>query len=49
MGRIFSSTGGEKNKGEIKTYDDDSSKSSALVTKKYFKFDDGKEDNKESF
>ena len=49
MGRIFSSTGGEKNKGEIKTYDDESSKTSALVTKKYFKFDDGKEDNKESF
>jgi len=52
VGRISSSSGdfdGGRNKGEIKTYDDDSSKTSALVTKKYFKFDDDKEDNKESF
>ena len=34
---------------EIKTYDDDNSRTSALVTRKYFDSDDQKEKNKESF
>ena len=44
--RLYSSGGSG---GEIKTYDDDNSRTSALVTRKYFDSEDNKEKNKESF